>query len=463
MAVVSDIVFLQDLTGSFGDDLPNQKTLLPAVVNRITNPILENIFGSDLELGLASFKDKPVSPLGGVGDYVYQPELAFTNNPTDVKNVINSWTAGGGNDAPEAQLDALLYTALDSGSGLGYRAGSERVVILSTDAPFHVAGDRDNLTSESGVVANNGDAVIDPLEDYATISQLKTALEDNNIIPIFLATDGQQTTYQGLVSDLGRGGVLPLDSNSENVADAIKEAIARARDVVTDDLGTAGDDVIASFSFSSPDGDKIVFAGDGDDQVFLNAVSGNHFIDGGAGSDILLGGTGADTVDGGSSDDNLWGGNGNDTLFGSSGNDTLLGNGGDDFLQGDSGDDILTGGAGADTFAFDTGAEFVGSELGLDTITDFNSGEDKIRLSKDTFTELSNTLFPSSLDITEFALVTSDAAAATSGADITYNTNNGNLFYNPNGTAAGFAEGGQFATLTGAPTLTALDFEVVQA
>ena len=36
----------------------------------------------------------------------------------------------------------------------------------------------------------------------------------------------------------------------------------------------------------------------------------------------------------------------------------------------------------------------------------------------------------------------------------------GQLFYNPDGSAAGFGSGGLFATLTGAPTLSALDFVV---
>lgn len=457
---VSDVVFLQDLTGSFTDDLPNQKVLLPAVVNRITNPILATVFGTDLKLGLASFKDKPISPLGGPGDYVYKPEAALTNNPTAVKNVIASWTANGGNDEPESQLDALLHTALDSSSGLDYRVGSFRVVLLSTDAPFHVAGDRAKVSADT--IPNNGDAVINPREDYATIPQVKTALEKNNIIPIFLATAEDVSGYKNLVTQLGRGGVLPLGSKSENVADAIKEAIARARNVVSDNLGTAETDFINAASFSSRTGDKIVFVGNGDDNVSLAGVTGNHFIDGGAGSDVLFGGSGADKVDGGSDNDNLVGGSGNDILFGSSGDDVLTGNNGDDFLQGDSGNDLLTGGTSADKFVFATGAKFVLSELGVDTINDFTLSQgDKIQLSKTTFSALGNTVFPSALNATDFAIVTSDALAATSAAEIVYNNTNGILYYNPNGVVDTFGEGGQFATLTAKPDLTTANFEIV--
>jgi Ca2+-binding RTX toxin-like protein len=457
---VSDVIFVQDLTGSFADDLLNQQVLLPAVVNRITNPILTPVFGTDLKLGLASFKDKPISPLGDSGDYVYRPELALTNNPTTVGNVIKGWTANGGADEPESQLDALLYTALDSGTGLDYRPRSFRVILLSTDAPFHVAGDRAGVSADT--IPNNGDAVINPLEDYPAIPEVKTALEINNTIPIFLTTTEDVPGYRNLVTQLGRGGVLPLRSNSENVADAIKEAIARARNVVSDNLGTPEADFINTASFSSTTGDKIVFVGDGDDEVSLAGVTGNHFIDGGAGSDILFGGSGADTVDGGSDSDNLVGGNGNDLLFGSSGDDQLRGNNGNDSLQGDSGNDLLTGGTGADKFVFATGAKFVLSELGVDTINDFNPSEgDKIQLSKTTFDALSNTVFPSALNAANFAIVASDALAATSGAEIVYNSSNGILYYNPNREADNFGEGGQFATLTTKPSLTTTSFEVV--
>ncbi|MBW4494783.1 MAG: hypothetical protein KME26_17195 [Oscillatoria princeps RMCB-10] len=60
------------------------------------------------------------------------------------------------------------------------------------------------------------------------------------------------------------------------------------------------------------------------------------------------------------------------------------------------------------------------------------------------------------------ATVTTDTAAATSAADIVYNSVSGNLFYNQNGTAAGFGTGAQEATLTGHPVLAATDV-IIQA
>ncbi|MGV0105590.1 Integrin beta subunit VWA domain-containing protein [Nostoc sp. DSM 114160] len=463
MSLVSDIVLLQDLTSSSNENLVQLKTALPVTVNRLTNPKLANIFGDDLKFGIASFKDKPLVPFGGYADYVYQPEVALTNNVTTIKDKIFGFQAFGGNDGPESQLFALLFAALDNGS-LGYRVGSFRVVIIATDSIYHVAGDRAAVIP-SDTIANNGDEIADAFEDYPQVGQVKTALEENNIIPIFLTTSNVAANYETLVTQLGRGGVLTVGSTSENLADVIKEAVARARNAIgTDVTTTKGDDTFSSANFSA--GDKVIFAGDGDDSISLSGVIGNHYIDGGAGSDILFGGSGADIIDGGSDDDNLLGGKGDDILFGSSGKDILSGNQGNDYLQGDSGDDLLEGGAGADKFGFATGSKFNIRELGVDVITDFNPKQDKIQLSKSTFTALSNSVFPTQLNSADFATVTNDTLAASSSAAIVYNSANGSLFYNPNRSADDFAEinsGGKFAQLDAIsfPTLTTASFEVV--
>jgi Ca2+-binding RTX toxin-like protein len=158
----------------------------------------------------------------------------------------------------------------------------------------------------------------------------------------------------------------------------------------------------------------------------------------------------------------MYGEGGNDLLYGGDGKDTLIGGTGRDTLVGGAGNDSLTGGAGSDRFLYDTGAAFTTASVGRDVITDFVHNTDKIVLDKTTFTVISSAVGTSFSFASEFAIVGSDAAAATSSADIIYNSVNGNLFYNPNGSASGFGSGGLFATLTGHPTLSATDF-VIQA
>ncbi len=114
----------------------------------------------------------------------------------------------------------------------------------------------------------------------------------------------------------------------------------------------------------------------------------------------------------------------------------------------------MTGGASIDRFIFNTNRAYSQADLGQDIITDFNPQRDIILLDRRTFTAIEE---GDSFDDV-FATVTSNGAAATNDAVIVYNTNNGNLFYNQNGSNTGLGSGGLFVTLENAPTLDADNF-----
>ena len=123
----------------------------------------------------------------------------------------------------------------------------------------------------------------------------------------------------------------------------------------------------ASFDYSISDG----FGGTSSALVSV-AVGGIQI--GGNGSDILTGTAGNDSIDGGNGSDILIGNAGNDTLIGGIGTDFLVGGAGEDLLDGGNGEDTLRGGLGEDIFVFAAGE-------GIDTITDFSLGTDKIGLT----------------------------------------------------------------------------------
>ncbi|MEH2045692.1 hypothetical protein [Nostoc sp.] len=149
-----------------------------------------------------------------------------------------------------------------------------------------------------------------------------------------------------------------------------------------------------------------------------------------------------------------------DVVTGTARNNIINGLAGNDILIGGAGNDTLIGGAGADRFLYNTNAPFALTAIGVDTISDFkHSQADKIVLDKTTFNTLASTVGTGFSNASDFKITSS---AVTSTAKIVYDAVSGQLFYNPNGSAAGFGSGGQFATLTGAPTLTATDF-IVQA
>ncbi|MCC5616119.1 hypothetical protein LC605_13790 [Nostoc sp. CHAB 5836] len=168
----------------------------------------------------------------------------------------------------------------------------------------------------------------------------------------------------------------------------------------------------------------------------------------------------ADTLNGTINKDIIDGKAGNDTIDGKAGNDLLSGGAGNDILIGGAGNDTLVGGIGADRFLYDTNARFDSSAVGLDTISDFKQSQgDKIVLDKTTFSAITSAVGTGFSNASNFE-VTSLGAAST--AVIVYNPVTGQLFYNSNGSVAGFGIGGPFAVVTGAPTLVASDF-VLQA
>lgn len=100
------------------------------------------------------------------------------------------------------------------------------------------------------------------------------------------------------------------------------------------------------------------------DADLIFAYADNDLVRGLDGNDIIYGSQGADI---------LYGDRGADSLYGETENDSLYGGKGMDLLMGNEGNDLLTGGAGNDIFVLSRGA-------GIDTITDFSQGGDRILL-----------------------------------------------------------------------------------
>lgn len=172
-------------------------------------------------------------------------------------------------------------------------------------------------------------------------------------------------------------------------------------------------------------------------------------INGTEGDDLLQGTPEDEVINGLASDDTLYGGMGNDVINGGDGNDKIYGS---------EGNDTLTGGTGVDPFIFGDFSPFSAESIGTDTITDFDS--DLISLSKSTFTTLQSVTGSGFSIESEFATVNEDLAAETSEAFIVYNSTNGKLFYNQNGSIDGLGSGAQFATLLNQPSLSAQDFAI---
>lgn len=125
----------------------------------------------------------------------------------------------------------------------------------------------------------------------------------------------------------------------------------------------------------------------------------------------------------------------------------IVGNGAANVIDGKLGADVLTGGLGKDIFVF--------SQVNaIDIITDFTPVDDTMRLSDAAF---GFALTPGAA-VTLVANATPTSAAAV--PTFLYDTDNGRLYFDQDGTGLGVTPY-WFAVLTGAPAITAADFQVV--
>ncbi len=215
-------------------------------------------------------------------------------------------------------------------------------------------------------------------------------------------------------------------------------------------FGDGGDDVLIGNS-----GSDVLIGDDGDDILM-----------GKGGSDRLIGGDGSDTAsysldtgsvtvdlaqhtatDGGGATDVLIG---IENIYGSGFADTLIGDSDDNLIQGNGGADTLTGGGGSDTFVYRAPGQ------GGDTITDFNVGDDLIKIHDETGTafNLSSGAVTSGVN---FSSIAGDYDGSTAGtntqwtanaATLIYSQSTSKLYYDSNGaTAGGYTV---LATITGA-------------
>ncbi|MEH2466942.1 MAG: hypothetical protein V7K23_25295 [Nostoc sp.] len=342
---------------------------------------------------------------------------------TPVSEVINglggddTLTGNGGNDNFVIRFDDGNDTISDFG-GIGKGSNPSAAVIASFDT-LQFTGS--NLTAQNLLLTQNGNNLEVTFEKvYVNLPDTKVTLQNFKLenLDNLPATSSRpaigniQFDEQTRISD----SFDVFDANSTQTSLFNKNTVTFLNDL---------NNTITGFENSND---------------VINAQGGNDIIYGKSGDDLLRGGSG------------------NDTLVGGSGNDTVVGDAGNDTIVGSAGYDILTGSAGADSFVYNTDATFNSYAVGVDTITDFNHSQgDKIVLDKTTFNAITSTAGTGFSNASDFKITSSGAAST---AKIIYDAVSGQLFYNQNGSVAGFGSGGLFATLTGAPTLTANDFVV---
>ena len=199
-----DVCLLEDETASFFDDIIHLQTA--------ASDIYDNVVAAspDAQFAVAGFRDYPVDPYGLPGDHVYRLLQGMSSVKTDWLNGIAALGAGGGNDLPEAQYDAIVAAAgpgsfddptLGEQGNCGWRddsVGAKRVLVVVTDAAFHLP-DGTHINDHASTVA---------------------ALNDQNITIIGLKAPDSGDELDDL-ADATDGSVQSLSSDGANIAAAI--------------------------------------------------------------------------------------------------------------------------------------------------------------------------------------------------------------------------------------------------
>ena len=196
---VVDILLLEDETGSFGDDIANLQGGTTA--SDIYDTVVAESPGA--QFAVAGFRDYE-PPYGSPGDWVYRLLSPMSGIKADWLNGIAVLTAGGGGDGPEAQYDAIVAATTAAG-GVGWRdpaatPGVQRVMVVTTDAPFHLPGEgKPHVNNQASTIA---------------------ALDAQNIIVIGLKAPGSGGELDALAAATG-GSVQALSSDGKNIGEAI--------------------------------------------------------------------------------------------------------------------------------------------------------------------------------------------------------------------------------------------------
>ena len=211
-----DFYYLQDTSYTFADDLAVMRGSISTTLATLSSSV------SSLKIGVGSFTDKPFPPFGypQYSDYCWLHQSDLSSDLAVSEDSIRGLQTRHGGDGPRAQLEALRKVAIAS-VDIGFTSQSMRAIIVTTDAPYHKAGDgnRYNLPRKRA-----SDRSICESEDYPSVDSVKDSLEENGITPLFFVTHEAVTLYEDLVVQLGRGKVVQLSRNSDNLLDAITQA-----------------------------------------------------------------------------------------------------------------------------------------------------------------------------------------------------------------------------------------------
>uniref|UniRef100_K1QUZ5 Integrin beta n=1 Tax=Magallana gigas TaxID=29159 RepID=K1QUZ5_MAGGI len=194
----------------------------------------------NFKLGFGSFVDKVVMPYvstapnkinspcpGCEKAYGFRNVHPLDPNATLFRDKVNAAKVSGNLDAPEGGFDAIMQ-AIACETEIGWRNRSRRMLLFSTDAGFHYAGDG----KLGGIIQpNDGNCHLSPdgmytessNQDYPSISQVAVKAKEKNVNIIFAVTNDQKNIYDQLKPIIAGSETGVLASDSQNVVKLVRD------------------------------------------------------------------------------------------------------------------------------------------------------------------------------------------------------------------------------------------------
>ncbi|XP_029033971.1 integrin beta-PS-like [Osmia bicornis bicornis] len=228
-----DLYYLMDLSASmesYRDRLSELGFRLAEAMRKLT---------SNFRLGFGSFVDKVVLPMTSTQPdklkspcvlrtkqpcappYGYKNQMPLTENVALFKNRVQEAPVSGNLDAPEGGLDAMMQVMVCT-KEIGWRQNARHLIVFSTDAGFHIAGDG----RVAGIIEPNdclchldkdGFYTYSLLQDYPSVAQINKVVREHNMNIFFAVPSKMNVTYQLLSKRIKGSSIGMLEHNSQNV------------------------------------------------------------------------------------------------------------------------------------------------------------------------------------------------------------------------------------------------------
>ncbi|EFO18475.1 integrin beta pat-3 [Loa loa] len=232
-----DLYYLMDLSYSMKDDKQKLSELGDLLAERM-KAITKNFrlgFGSFIDKKLMPFVDpRPEKQLSPCPEQCAQPygfknQMSLTMDTARFSKEVEEAEISGNLDAPEGGFDAVLQ-ALTCNNSIGWRERARKMIVFSTDAGFHYAGDG---RMAGVVVPNDGQCHLDNQgyytksldQDYPSVALLHQKIKERKANLIFAVTEKNKDLYKQLSDALPdvSSSVGVLADDSRNIVSLIEE------------------------------------------------------------------------------------------------------------------------------------------------------------------------------------------------------------------------------------------------